>query len=174
VRTSTNVSGSFRMSILAVCLGPMKVSGRWWRWGWGGSPRRITTGFATQTTAVPTRKPPGHRCTSSDPVGGRKLSDDSLVTAGFVCRERHRYRDVHPTFTDLRAIQIKQRIPALGQASSYLNSIPTIAGGCCPIRFDLPEKRSRVASSHETPDSTLWRRSAHRSSQAARLEHLSP
>jgi hypothetical protein len=29
-----------------------------------------------------------------------------------------------------------------------LNSIPTIAGGCCPIRFDLPEKRSRVASSH--------------------------
>src|SRR6266481_2746023 len=41
-----------------------------------------------------------------------------------------------------------------------------------PIRFDLPEKRSRVASGHGSPDSTLWRRPAHRSSQAARLEHL--
>ena len=40
--------------------------------------------------------------------------------AGFVCREYHRHRYFHSAFTDLRAIQVKQCIAALGQAAAIV------------------------------------------------------
>jgi hypothetical protein len=34
-RKSTNVSGGFRTSIEAICLGSRNIRGRWRRWEWG-------------------------------------------------------------------------------------------------------------------------------------------